>query len=524
MTSNLLDLLKKDHGNVRRIICACLLLISAPALATVNFGRTDFPVDNYPRSVALGDMDGNGTLDVVTAGGNGDWPGHSVSVLLGDGAGNFAKEPRFFMGYGSPYSVALGDVNADGDLDAITANLGPDSISVLLGDGAGGFGTKTDFTVGDSPRSVALGDLNADGDLDVVTANDDSISVLLGDGAGGFGSKTDFPVGNFPHSVALGDVDGDGKLDVVTANYGSSISVLLGDGAGGFASKTDFTVGDFPRAVALGDLNADGDLDVVTANAQFDSPGDRNNDTVSVLLQTNTAPVADDGALTLDQNTVGHGTLVATDANGDALTYSLVDDVQHGTVTLVDDATGDYTYAPTTGYSGADSFTFQASDGIADSNTATISITVNAVNSAPVASNGTLTLNQDTTASGTLAATDADGDSLTYNIVSGTQHGTATLTNAATGAYDYAPDTGYSGPDSFTFNVSDGSADSNTATVFITVNAVTAGNDAPVASNGALTLNQNTVGHGTLVATDSDSDTLTYNIVTGAQHGTVTLT
>src|SRR5205823_4903442 len=81
--------------------------------------------------------------------------------------------------------------------------------------------------------------------------------------------------------------------------------------------------------------------------------------------------------------------------------------------------------------------------------------------------------------SGTLAATDVDGDSLTYTVLSGPSHGTLTSFNASTGAYTYAPALNYNGPDGFTFKASDGSLDSNTAAVSITVTAV---NDAPVVS------------------------------------------
>ncbi|MDN5865487.1 MAG: outer membrane beta-barrel protein, partial [Gammaproteobacteria bacterium] len=89
-------------------------------------------------------------------------------------------------------------------------------------------------------------------------------------------------------------------------------------------------------------------------------------------------PVAEDGTLTTEVNTAKDGTLVATDPDGDPLTFSIVSQPSHGGVTLDDASTGAYTYTPDTGYSGNDSFTFKASDGVADSNTATIAITVNA--------------------------------------------------------------------------------------------------------------------------------------------------
>ena len=241
-----------------------------------------FAVGSSPESVALGDVDGDGLLDVVTANRNSD----NVSVLLGDGGGGFtaAAGSPFAVGDG-PVSVALGDVDGDAALDVVTANRRSDDVSVLLGDGSGGFSAATGspFAVGSSPESVALGDVDGDGLLDVVTANQnsDDLSVLLGDGGGGFTAATGSPfaVGNGPRSISLGDVDGDGALDGVTANSNSDdVSVLLGDGNGGFtaAAGNPFAVGDFPQSVALGDVDGDDALDVVTAN--------RESNDISVLL------------------------------------------------------------------------------------------------------------------------------------------------------------------------------------------------------------------------------------------------
>ena len=113
-------------------------------------------------------------------------------------------------------------------------------------------------------------------------------------------------------------------------------------------------------------------------------------------------------------------------------------------------------------------------------NTANRQITVSQPeNQAPVASGGTFSTTEDTIGSGTLSATDADSDTLNYQLVSNGSLGTASITNASTGAFSYTPSSNASGSDSFTFKVSDGKADSNTATVSVTITAV---NDAPTAS------------------------------------------
>src|SRR5207244_335105 len=100
-----------------------------------------------------------------------------------------------------PRSVAIGDVNGDGKPDLAVANSNSNTLSVLLGDGTGGFGAATNFSVGGpAPFFVAVADLNRDGKLDIVTANEsnNNVSVLLGDGAGSFGAATTLGAGVTP--------------------------------------------------------------------------------------------------------------------------------------------------------------------------------------------------------------------------------------------------------------------------------------------------------------------------------------
>src|SRR5215510_939084 len=147
----------------------------------------------------------------------------------------------------TPSSVAVGDFNGDGTLDLAVANLYSDTVSILLGTGTGSFGSKTDFVTGTSPLSVAVGDFNGDGKLDLATANGiNTISILLGTGTGRFAAKTDFGTGKAPASVAVGDFNGDGTLDLAVANsYSNTVSILLGTGTGSFGTKTDFVTGSY---------------------------------------------------------------------------------------------------------------------------------------------------------------------------------------------------------------------------------------------------------------------------------------
>ncbi|MDD5228753.1 MAG: DUF4347 domain-containing protein [Methylococcales bacterium] len=225
---------------------------------------------SQPRFVNVGDFNADGNTDLVTANENsGD-----VSVLLGNGQGNFGTSTSFKVGF-YPDCVISGDFNSDGKIDLVTANELSNDVSVLLGDGNGGFGIHKDFSVGSYPYAVTTGDFNGDGNLDLATPNrtwgkiNGTVSVLLGDGRGGFGPQTTFTVGMDPRSINVGDFNADGKVDLVTANGEShDVSVLLGDGHGGFGNAISFAVGssENPSAIIVSDFNADGKKDLATAN------------------------------------------------------------------------------------------------------------------------------------------------------------------------------------------------------------------------------------------------------------------
>jgi len=185
-------------------------------------------------------------------------------VLLGNGNGTFQAPASIDIG-SLPQSVAVGDFNADGKLDLATANSG--DVSVLLGNGNGTFQSARNFAAGSRPHSVALGDVNGDGRLDLAVANSGSnnVSVLLGTGDGTFGAARNFAAGTAPQSVVLGDVNGDGLLDLIVTS--GTVRVLLGNGDGTFQmTNVSYVAGSFPIGLAVADLDGDGWLDVVTAN------------------------------------------------------------------------------------------------------------------------------------------------------------------------------------------------------------------------------------------------------------------
>ena len=198
--------------------------------------------------------------------------------------------------------------------------------------------------------------------------------------------------------------------------------------------------------------------------------------------RVNHAPVAIAQSATTAEDTANTITLTASDADGDALAFQMVGSPAHGSVT---GTAPELTYTPAANYNGSDSFTFQANDGLASSAETTVSITVTPVNDAPVAAAQSVSVGV-TAQAITLAASDAEGDALTYQIVSTPAHGT--LSGNAPDV-SYTPATGYTGTDSFTFKANDGKVDSASATVNLTVtflNVSTTGTGAEILNTGTL--------------------------------------
>ncbi|HOD83881.1 MAG: Extracellular serine protease precursor [Planctomycetes bacterium ADurb.Bin126] len=215
-----------------------------------------------------------------------------------------------------------------------------------------------------------------------------------------------------------------------------------------------------------------------------------------------------------------------SDADGDALTASAASPPAHGALVLEPD--GSFTYTPDAGFVGTDGFTYRANDGEADSAETAVEIVVSAVNDPPVAADDAYATDEDTAlviaGPGVLGNdSDAEGDRLTASVVAGPGHGT--LTFAADGSFAYTPHANFHGADSFTYAANDSRADSNVATVQITVRAV---NDAPVAVGDGFAVNEDqtlTISGAGVLGNDRDvdGDTLRASVATQPAHGTLTL-
>jgi FG-GAP-like repeat/PASTA domain/FG-GAP repeat len=249
------------------------------------------------NSVALGDLNGDGKLDVVAAHGafDDDPPElkrlRLVSVLFGRGDGRFGPSHEYEIGkpgdMQGAFSIAMGDVNGDGKLDVVTGNLASKSVSLLVNDGHGALEPPVNYSLGREPADVALADLNGDGKLDIATGNPNTVSILLNNGDGTFGAVHEYPAGRSTWAFAVADLSGDGRPDIATANRSrNSTTVLVNRGDGSFGAPVDYRTGPGPSSVSIGDVNGDGKNDVVTANGSSQPNGVFGDwlDTVSVLL------------------------------------------------------------------------------------------------------------------------------------------------------------------------------------------------------------------------------------------------
>ena len=236
--------------------------------------------------------------------------------------------------------------------------------------------------------------------------------------------------------------------------------------------------------------------------------------TVTIDIAANHVPEADPQSISLDEDASAAITLSGSDVDGDPLTYEVVSQPLHGTLS---GTAPNLVYTPVANYFGSDSFTFLVNDGTDDSLPATVSLTTVPVNDPPTADNQSLTTDEDTALAITLTGSDIESDPLTFQIVNGPSHGS--LSGTAPNLV-YTPESDYYGSDSFTFVARDGVANSLPATISLIVNPV---NDAPVAVDDSASTPQDTPVLISLLENDSDVDGpgLSIQSLSTPAHGTL---
>jgi hypothetical protein len=228
-----------------------------------------------PAAIATGAFNTkkDGHLDLAIA----NSQDNTITILLGDGRGNFTPAPgsplKLASGEQTPVAIITKDFNSDGRADLAVVNQSTNNVAILLGNGDGTFteAPGSPFAVGKSPVAVTSADFDGDGrpDLAVVNQGDNSVTILLGrvDGSFTLVPNSLLSTGASPADVVTGDFDLDGRADLLVANSGSSsVSAFFGLGGGIFSQGITLQTGTTPRALVTASFTRNGRADLAVAD------------------------------------------------------------------------------------------------------------------------------------------------------------------------------------------------------------------------------------------------------------------
>ncbi len=258
--------------------------------------------ENDSNSIALGDVNGDGDLDMVVAN-----QGQANRVYSNDGTGNFSDSGQSLGGNDS-YAVALGNLDGDGDLDMVVANWATGN-RVYFNDGNGKFLSSGQLLGMNFSTAIVLANLDGDvgGNLDIAVANwNQGNRVYINNGLGNFSDSGQSLGTGKSYSIVAGDLNGNGHLDMVVANYGQSNRIYNNDGTGNFTDSGQSLGANNTLSLALGDVDGDGDLDLVEANSTGQSNRVYINDSKGVFI--------DSGQLLGENNSLS---VILADVDGD---------------------------------------------------------------------------------------------------------------------------------------------------------------------------------------------------------------
>jgi hypothetical protein len=231
-------------------------------------------VKPHTHGIISADFNGDGNPDIATD----SWGVDSIVILGGDGKGNFVN-PVYYATGKHPYQrLRTADFNKDNKPDIVTTDLDDSTVTILLGDGKGNFEAHF-FDAGNTPFGVATGDLNADGNIDLAIVNaptisggkpgKDGLTILLGDGRGSFSKLqgSPFETGLGPTRAAIGDLNNDGINDIAVSNYKSNFVSVYYMNKNGVQSSTQLPIGKHSDGVAIFDVDGDGKKDIIATSS-----------------------------------------------------------------------------------------------------------------------------------------------------------------------------------------------------------------------------------------------------------------